>query len=188
MPEKTTNHTNNLITAVHGVMLEISGLGVLIIGDSGMGKSDLALELISRGSRLISDDVVKIRCSEQSKLTGTSPKRTKHLMEIRGLGIINIIDLYGPESVLGEKQIDMVIELCKWDSDTEYDRLGIDERSYKIAGVDLPYILIPVSPVRNTALIVEVAALKQGIQSSDGEARKRIWDQLNNIGSVASIK
>ncbi len=188
MPEKITNHTSNLITTVHGVLLNIRGLGVLIIGDSGIGKSDFALELISKGSKLISDDVVEIRCTALNKLVGASPKATKHLMEIRGLGIINIKDLYGPDSVMEEIEIDMVVGLSNWDSDTEYDRLGIDEQSYKIAGVDLPYNLIPVRPERNIALIIEVAVLNRVLKLSDGEAKNRIWHQLNNIRAAAGIK
>ena len=188
MPKQTTNQTNERFTTVHGVLLEVRGLGILIIGESGIGKSDIALELISVGSKLAADDVVEIRCPAQDKLTGTSPDRTKHLMEIRGLGIIKIKDLYGPDSVIDEIEIDLVVELCKWESDTDYDRLGIDEQSYKIADIDLPYVVLPISAWRNNALIVEVAALNHAFKLSDGEAKKRIWDQLQHSKYAAGIK
>ncbi len=189
MPEKTSNKKDCLLaTTAHGVLLEIRGLGVLIIGKSGAGKSDTALDLISRGSKLISDDVVIVTKSSSDKLIGTSPNRTKHLIEIRGLGIINIKDLYGADSVMNEKQIDIVIEITKWDSNTEYDRLGIEEKNYNIMEVDLPYLLIPVNPGRNIATILEVAALNQLLKSSDSEAKERILDQLENVKTAADIK
>lgn len=188
MPEKILNNPSDLVTTMHGVLLEIHGLGVLIIGSSGSGKSDSALDLISKGSRLISDDVVVITKSDSGKLLGTSPNKTKHLMEIRGLGIINIKDLYGANSVLEEKQIDMVTELAKWDFDTEYDRLGIEEKRYNIMEVDLPYLLIPVSPARNTATILEAATLNQLLKSSNSNSKERILERLENVKTATNVK
>lgn len=152
-------------TTAHGVLLDIHGLGVLILGKSGIGKSENALDLINRGSKLISDDVVEIKKSVSGELFGSGPERIKHLMEIRGIGIINIMDLFGRASVMDRRIINMVIELVGWNSDTEYDRLGIDENVYKIMGVELPYLLIPVRPGRNTATIIEVAVRNQLLKS-----------------------
>jgi len=152
-------------TTAHGVLMDIQGLGVLILGKSGIGKSENALDLINRGSKLISDDVVEINKSVSGELFGSGTERIKHLMEIRGIGIINIMDLFGRASVMDRKKINMVIELVEWNSDTEYDRLGIDEKLYNIIGVELPYLLIPVRPGRNTATIIEVAARNQLLKS-----------------------
>jgi HPr kinase/phosphorylase len=148
-------------TTAHGVLLDVYGIGVLILGKSGIGKSESALDLISRGSKLISDDIVEIRKSKSLRLTGKVPERIKHLMEIRGVGIINIKELFGKESVMDRREIDMVIELVQWNPDTEYDRLGLDVNTFSILDVGLPYLQIPLSPGRNTATIIEVAARNQ---------------------------
>ncbi|MFI5322875.1 MAG: HPr kinase/phosphorylase, partial [Thermodesulfobacteriota bacterium] len=141
-------------------------LGVLILGKSGIGKSECAIDLINRGSKLISDDIVEIRKVGASKLVGNGPERVKHLMEVRGVGIINIKDLFGTTSVMDKREIDMVIELVHWDPDTEYDRLGMETSSYNILGVKLPHLVIPVSPGRNMATIIEVAARNQLLKMS----------------------
>lgn len=150
----------------HGALMDIHRLGVLILGKSGIGKSECALDLINRGSKLISDDIVEIRKVGSSNLVGSGPERTKHLMEIRGVGIINIKDLFGTTSVMDKREIDMVIELVHWDPEAEYDRLGLDDSNYKVLGVELPYLVIPVSPGRNTATIIEVAARNQLLKLS----------------------
>jgi len=172
----------------HGVLLDILGLGVLILGKSGVGKSENALDLINRGSRLISDDVIEINKSDSDELVGSGPERIKHLMEIRGLGIINIKDLFGRASVMEKRKIDMAIELVQWNSDAEYDRLGIEEYNYNIMGVELPYLLIPVRPGRNTATIIEVAARNQLLKLSGTHSRKEILDQLNDVKPAKGIK
>ncbi len=153
-------------TTAHGVLLDVYGVGVLILGESGIGKSESALDLINRGSKLISDDIVEIRKSTPSRLSGKGPERTMHLMEIRGVGIINIKDLFGNASVMDKREIDMVIELVQWNPDKEYDRLGLDVKTFPILNVDLPYLQIPVSPGRNTATIIEVAARNQSLKLS----------------------
>lgn len=150
----------------HGVLMDIHRLGVLILGKSGIGKSECALDLINRGSKLISDDIVEIRKVGSSKLVGNGPERIKHLMEIRGVGIINIKDLFGTTSVMDKREIDMVIELVHWDPDTEYDRLGLETSNYSILDIELPHLVIPVSPGRNTATIIEVAARNQLLKLS----------------------
>jgi HPr kinase/phosphorylase len=180
MPLFTTElHTGRLISTLnalleerlapfvtaHGVLMDIHGIGVLILGKSGIGKSECALDLILGGSKLVSDDVVEIR-KVGNTLIGSGPEIIKHLMEIRGVGIINIKDLFGTSSVMDGREIDMVIELAQWNPDTEYDRLGLDPKSYSIMEVDLPFLIIPVSPGRNTATIVEVAVRNQLLKSS----------------------
>lgn len=188
MPKPTKNNISKPFITSHGVLVDIRGLGVLICGPSGIGKSDCALELISKGCKLISDDVVEITRSDSGILIGSSPVRTKHLMEIRGIGIVNIKALYGSEAVMNEKHIGMVIELCKWDSDTEYDRLGIDEKTYKLLGVDVPYLRIPITPTRNASTILELAALNQLLKLSDPGNNHRILDQLDDLRKAAGIK
>ena len=152
----------------HGVLMDIHRLGVLLLGKSGIGKSECALDLILRGSKLISDDIVEIRKVGPTRLVGNGPERIKHLMEIRGVGIINIKDLFGTTSVMERREIDMVIELVQWNPDTEYDRLGIETGTYNILGIDLPHLVIPVSPGRNTSTIIEVAARNQLLKQSGG--------------------
>ena len=183
---KPTKDNEPLITS-HGVLVEIQGLGVLIIGPSGIGKSDCALELISKGYKLISDDIIEITRSESDKLIGSPPPKTKHLMEVRGIGIVNIQDIYGSESVSNEGHIDMVVELCRWDSDTEYDRLGIDKITYELLGVELPCFIIPVTQTRHIATIIEVAALNQLVKHSSSE-NKNVLKQLSDLKEASGIK
>lgn len=152
-------------STLHGVLIDIHRLGVLILGKSGVGKSESALDLINRGSKLIADDVIEVR-KIGSKLMGKGPENIRHLMEIRGVGIVNIKDLYGASSVMNERQIDLVIELDHWDQQKEYDRLGFDTLKYNIMGTEIPYMLIPVSPGRNTSTIIDVAVRNQLLKSS----------------------
>lgn len=144
--------------SVHGVFMDVLGIGVLIKGKSGIGKSECALDLISRGYRLVADDVVIVKRLPNSTLIGSSADVTKHYIEVRGLGIINVKDLYGITAIRNEKQMDMVVELVSWDEEKEYDRLGIDEETEDVLGVELTHKTIPVSPGRSVATIVEVAA------------------------------
>jgi HPr kinase/phosphorylase len=148
----------------HGVLMDIHSLGVLILGKSGIGKSECALDLILRGSKLIADDIVEIRKIGVSKLMGSGPGNIRHLMEIRGIGIVNIKDLFGTTSVMDKREIDMVIEMSQWNPEEDYDRLGLDQRSYKVMDVEVPYLVIPVSPGRNTSTVVDVAVRNQLIK------------------------
>ena len=166
--------------SVHGVLMDIHGLGVLILGKSGVGKSECALDLILRGSKLIADDVVEIRKIGTSKLVGSGPENIKYLMEIRGVGIINIKDLFGTTSIMDKREIDMVIELAHWDPNEEYDRVGLENRSYSIMGVELPYLILPVSPGRNTATIVEVAVRNQLLKSRGINTAERFQASMGN--------
>ena len=142
----------------HGVLVDVFGVGVLITGESGVGKSEAALELVKRGHQLCADDVVDICRVADDRLVGESPETIRHFMEIRGIGIIDIRAMYGVGAITLSKSIDMVIHLEKWDRDKEYDRLGLTEENIEIMSVKVPYQVMPVRPGRNLAIIIEVAA------------------------------
>ena len=144
-------------TSVHGVLLEVSGVGILIIGPSGIGKSESALDLVTRGHRLIADDLIIVSRYGEGVVGRGSDHAGAH-MEIRGLGIINIRDLFGVASVLESKSVELVVDLREWETLKECDRLGLDEEHYHLLGIRLPYLRIPVSHGRNMAVILEVAA------------------------------
>lgn len=144
-------------TTIHGVLVEVFGMGTLILGKSGVGKSETALELLKRGHRLVADDAVEIT-KVDDMLKGTSPELIRHFMEIRGIGILDIKRLYGLGAVKQWEMIDLVVELEQWDRQKEYDRVGIDDNYMDILGVGIPKLTIPVKPGRNLAMIVEVAA------------------------------
>lgn len=145
-------------THIHGVLVDVLGVGVLLTGKSGIGKSECALDLVIRGHRLVADDMVFIKKKMPAALVGQAEEAILHLMEIRGLGIINIKDLYGVSSIRDKKIIDMELELVEWDPDHEYDRLGVDDKTSTILGIEIPHICIPVRPGRNLGSIIEVAA------------------------------
>ena len=145
-------------TIVHGVLVDVLGVGVLLVGKSGIGKSECALDLVLRGHRLVADDVVKVRFKFPAVLFGQGSDLLHYHMEIRGLGIINIKHLFGVAAIRERKKIDLVIELAEWQDGAEYDRLGLEERHYELLGVKLPMQTIPVRPGRNITSIVEVAA------------------------------
>lgn len=150
---------------IHGVLVEVFGIGVLILGDSGVGKSEAALELIERGHRLVADDAVEIRCVAGNILLGAGANQALgHHMEIRGLGIINITHLFGVGAIRDSKQIQLVVELEVWDSDKAYDRLGAEERTRSILDVNVPYLEIPVKPGRNVPIIIETAAMNERLK------------------------
>ncbi|MCF6462448.1 HPr(Ser) kinase/phosphatase [Clostridium sp. Cult1] len=144
-------------TTVHGVLVEVYGMGILIMGESGVGKSETALELIKRGHRLVADDVVEIKKVEEG-LRGEAPDLIRHFMEIRGIGILDIERLYGVGAIKSNEFIDLVIEFEFWDKSKEYDRVGLDGDFIELLGVRVPKLVIPVRPGRNLAMIVEVAA------------------------------
>lgn len=144
-------------TTIHGVLVEVYGMGILIIGKSGVGKSETALELIKRGHRLVADDVVEIKQVE-NRLSGEAPDIIRHFMEVRGIGILDIERLYGVGAVKKSEFIDLIIELEFWDEEKEYDRVGLDEEYVELLGIKVPKLVIPVRPGRNLAMIVEVAA------------------------------
>jgi HPr kinase/phosphorylase len=144
---------------IHGVLIDVYGVGVLITGESGIGKSEMALELIKRGHRLVSDDVVEIRKVSEDTLIGTAPKITKHLIELRGIGIIDVKTLFGVSSVRNSQNIDLVIELEEWSKDKEFDRLGLEEHYIEYLGNRVVCHKIPIRPGRNLAIICEAAAV-----------------------------
>lgn len=144
-------------TTVHGVLVDVYGVGVLITGASGVGKSECALDLIVRGHRLVADDVVDIRCRAGEILMGRGPELIRHHMELRGLGILNIEHLFGAASVRDRKRVEIVVMLEQWNDDGEYDRLGLDPATYEILGVALPFIRLPVASGRNLSILIEVA-------------------------------
>lgn len=143
----------------HGVFVEVYGEGVLILGESGVGKSETALELVKRGHRLVADDVVEIRKVSEKTLLGTAPDIIRHFIEIRGIGIVDVKNLFGIGSVKVTESISLVISLELWDKNKNYERLGIDEEVKEILGIEVPTLTIPVKPGRNLAIIVEVAAM-----------------------------
>lgn len=153
----------DLITAplitMHGVLVEVHGVGVLITGDSGIGKSETAIELIQRGSNLIADDMVDISCYHGRTLIGTAPELLRYYMEMRGIGIIDISQMFGAQSVKQAVEIDLVIRLEKWNERVPFDRLGLDEETVPILGVEVPLVTVPVSSGRNLAIIIETAAI-----------------------------
>jgi HPr kinase/phosphorylase len=145
-------------TSIHGVLMDVFGVGILILGKSGIGKSECALDLILRGHRLIADDMVSIQRRLPTSLFGSGFDVIQHHMEIRGLGIINIRQLFGVEAIRERKRIGLVIELVAWGEQMEYDRVGLEEEQYSLLGVDVPMLKIPVTPGRNLSTIIEVAA------------------------------
>jgi len=143
----------------HGVLMEVYGEGLLIIGDSGMGKSEAAVELLKRGHRLIADDAVEIRRVSESILVGTAPELIRNYVELRGIGIINVAKLFGMGAVKTENEINLVVNIVPWDQHKAYDRLGVDEQHMEVLGVNIPMNTIPITPGRNLAVILEVAAM-----------------------------
>ncbi|HLR23644.1 MAG TPA: HPr(Ser) kinase/phosphatase [Pseudogracilibacillus sp.] len=165
-------------TAVHGVLVDIYGVGILIMGQSGVGKSETALELVKRGHRLVADDSVEIRQEDYDSLIASSPPLIEHLLEIRGLGILNIMTLFGAGAVLDEKQISYIVHLELWDDTKQYERLGIDEETMKIMDVHIPKSIIPVRPGRNLAVIIEVAAMNYRLKEMGVNAAADFSNQL----------
>jgi HPr kinase/phosphorylase len=157
----------------------VLGVGILILGKSGIGKSEAALDLVMRGHRLVADDIVDIRKRQPDIVFGSGSEIIKHHMEIRGLGIINIKDLFGIAAVRDAKKIELVIELVEWREDEEYDRLGIDEMFYKVLDVEVPMLRVPVRPGRNISSIIEVAARNQLLKFQGHHSAKEFQDRLN---------
>ncbi len=159
--KKRTMTKKNSIT-LHGTLVDVYGVGVLLTGKSGVGKSECALELVERGQRLVADDIVNIRLKGGKILVGANADDlTKHYVEIRGLGIINVKDIFGVGGVRNQKRIGMVVCLKKWNPNEEYERLGLEEKTYIILNIELPYLIIPACPGRNIPVLIEVAVLTQ---------------------------
>jgi HPr kinase/phosphorylase len=168
-------------TAVHGVLVDIYGVGVLITGKSGVGKSETALELVKRGHRLVADDCVEIRQEDQDTLVGESPELIEHLLEIRGLGIINVMTLFGAGAVRTKKRISLNIDLELWDQNKTYDRLGLDEDKLKIIDTEITKMTVPVRPGRNLAVIIEVAAMNLRLKRMGMNAAEQFSNRLADV-------
>ena len=188
-PQSTSDLTASLVQYLnkelapritrHGVLVEVYGEGCLLTGDSGVGKSETAIELIKRGHRLVADDAVEIRRTAQTTLYGQSPENIRHFIELRGIGIINARKLFGMGAIKLQEKIDMVINLEQWDSAKVYDRMGLDNEYMKILGVEVPTLTIPVKPGRNLAVIIEVAAMNNSQKKMGYNAAREL---LKNLG------
>ena len=189
-PQSTSDLTASLVQYLnkelapritrHGVLVEVYGEGCLLTGDSGVGKSETAIELIKRGHRLVADDAVEIRRTAQTTLYGQSPENIRHFMWLRGIGIINARKLFGMGAIKLQEKIDMVINLEQWDSSKVYDRMGLDNEYMKILGVEVPTLTIPVKPGRNLAVIIEVAAMNNRQKKMGYNAARELLKKSRN--------
>ncbi len=193
-PESTSDFTSALIAYLnlnlaprvtrHGVLVEVYGEGILLLGESGVGKSETAIELIKRGHRLIADDAVEIRRVSNKSLVGTAPDNIRHFIELRGIGIINASRIFGAGAVKITEKIDLVINLEIWDVNKVYDRMGLENQTTEILGLNVPSLTIPVKPGRNLAVIIEVAAMNSRQKKLGYNAAK---DLLNRLGMTDEI-
>ena len=167
------------VAHIHGVLLEVWSLGLLLIGKSGVGKSECALDLITRGHSLVADDRVTMRSYSSGELMGSSEGSAKHHMELRGLGIINVKDLFGLAAVRERTSLDLVIELEHWQQGTAYDRLGLDESVYTILDTPIPYIRMPVTLGRNVAILVEIATRNHVLKMQGHDSAKQLIQQID---------
>ena len=164
----------------HGVLMEVYGEGILLTGESGMGKSEAAVELLKRGHRMIADDAVEIRKVSGSKLVGTAPDLIRDYVELRGIGIVNVAKLFGMGAVKAENEIDLVVNIVPWKEHAAYDRLGIEEQHMEILGVQVPMNTIPITPGRNLAVILEVAAMNNRQRKMGYNHAKEFTDQIDS--------
>jgi HPr kinase/phosphorylase len=174
-------------TILHAVLMDILGLGVLLVGESGIGKSECALDLIVRGHRLVADDTVEIRRRQETILIGTCPELTRHHMEIRGLGVINIKELFGIASTRSSKRVELVVQLERWDPSHEYERLGLDDDTFEVLGLRIPLVRMPVGPGRNIAILVEVAARNQLLKARGHHAARDLAQRLEDTLRQGSL-
>lgn len=168
----------------HGVLVEVYGEGILMLGESGVGKSEAAMELLKRGHRLVADDAVEIKRVSNRTLVGTSPEIIRHLIELRGIGIVDVRQIFGMGAVKESEKIDLVLSLENWSQDTKYDRLGLEYEQYDILGLQVPMITIPIKPGRNLAVIIEVAAMNNRLKrlgyNAAAELNKRLEASMND--------
>jgi HPr kinase/phosphorylase len=190
---RTKEVTSNIISAIisflnsamapritrHGVLMEVYGEGILLTGESGIGKSEAAMELIKRGHRLVADDAVEIRRISGNTLVGTAPELIRNYIELRGIGIVNVARLFGMGAVRSDKKIDMVVNIVPWDSHTVYDRLGLEDQYMDILGVKVPMYTIPITPGRNLAVIMEVAAINNRQRKMGYNSAVEFTEQIN---------
>lgn len=188
-PESTTNIMSAIISFLrqmlcpritrHGVLVEVYGEGILLLGESGVGKSETAIELVKRGHRLIADDAVEIRRISRRKLMGTAPELIRHYLELRGIGVVDVHRLFGMSAIKKDSDIDLIVNLELWKDDAVYDRLGTDEQYTKIFDVNVPTLTIPVKPGRNLAVIIEVAAMNNRNKKMGYNAALEFTKQIN---------
>ena len=186
--ESTSDFTSSLIAFLnvqlaprvtrHGVLVEVYGEGILLLGESGVGKSETAIELVKRGHRLIADDAVEIRRVSSKSLVGSAPDNIRHFIELRGIGIINASRIFGAGAVKLTEKIDLVINLEQWDANKVYDRMGLENQSTAILGLDIPSLTIPVKPGRNLAVIIEVAAMNSRQKTLGYNAAEDLLEKL----------
>ncbi len=173
--------SNSSPSRVHGTLVEVADVGVLLLGRSGIGKSECALELVMRGHRLVADDVILISSGESGKLVGSSPDLVRHYIELRGIGIVHVPSLFGTDSVAESAEIELVVQLEAWGSG-EVERMGLDPKTIDVAGFDLAALTLPVAPGRNVASLVEVGArnhlLQKAGRSGVAELEDRVWSTL----------
>ncbi len=188
-PEPTSALASTIITYLkaalapritrHGVLVEVYGEGILLIGDSGIGKSEAAVELLKRGHRLIADDAVEIRKVSSGSLVGTAPELIRNYIELRGIGVINVAKLFGVGAVRGENEINLVVKIVPWNTLEVYDRLGLEEQYMEILGVNVPMNTIPITPGRNLAMILEVAAMNNRQKKMGYNAALEFTEQMD---------
>ena len=169
----------------HGVLVEVYGEGILLLGDSGIGKSELAIELVKRGHRLVADDAVELRKVSNRQIMGTAPENIRHFIELRGVGLINVSRVYGAGAVKVSETVDLVVELAPWDPRKNYQRTGLENEYYDILGVKIPSTEIPVSPGRNLAVVIETAAVNNRQKKMGYNAAK---DLLTRLGANIDIE
>jgi len=194
--ESTSYIVSNLITALksylaprvtrHGVLVEIYGEGILIMGDSGIGKSETAIELVKRGHRLVADDAVELKKISSSELVGSAPEVLRHYIELRGIGVINVAKLYGMGAIKDSSQIDLIINIVHWKDGEIYDRLGLESQYTEILDVKIPSITVPVTPGRNLAVIFEVAAMNNRQKRMGYNAAVEFTEQLSKFFQQSS--
>ena len=163
----------------HGVLVEVYGIGILILGESGVGKSETAIELLKRGHRLIADDAVEIKATDYNVVSGTAPELIRHYMELRGIGVIDVRQIFGVGSIKHRQNIHLVINLEPWKDGAMYDRLGINEQTVNLLGIEVSSLTIPVRPGRNLAVILEVAAMNQRQKHMGFNAALEFTKQIN---------
>ncbi|MBO7217685.1 MAG: HPr(Ser) kinase/phosphatase [Clostridia bacterium] len=172
----------------HGVLIEVYGEGILLLGESGVGKSETAIELVKRGHRLIADDAVEIRRVSNKSLVGAAPSNIRHFIELRGIGIVNVSRIFGVGAVKLTEKIDFVINIEPWDADKVYDRMGLEEQTTEILGLSIPSVTIPVKPGRNLAVIIEVAAMNNRQKKLGYNAAADLLGRLGMAGEIEPNK
>jgi len=163
---------------LHGSLLDVHGVGTLLLGPSGIGKSECALELLSRGHRLVADDLLEIRSTSEGRLIGTAPERIRHFMEIRGVGIVSVPDLFGPGAFREEMPIDLVCRLVEWNEGVEYERVGLERPTEEIEGVSVPSLTLPARPAGSMATVVDVAVREHRLRCEGVVGAQRLDERL----------